>query len=219
MRYKLYGKRIILSYKYLILLLILACVGVWLRLFSVCLKPKIIMIAKNEANQLTNNSINECINNTVKNYIDINLLNIIKNNNDEIVVAEYRLNQVYGVLEAVTNELYKLIDDNNQLIMLPLGMVSGNVFLNNMGPKIPIKTKWVRNIFTNIKTKVTSYGINNALVGVYIVVRINQEIIVPFEKIVENKDYEILVSSYLINGKVPDIYDNGFEINSKEYTR
>ena len=218
MRYKLYSNQIILNYKYLILLLII-CVMFWLRLFSISLKPKIMMIAKNEADQLANNYINECINRKIKNFVDVDLLNIIKNNNDEIVVAEYKLGQLYGVLETVTNELYKLFNKSNQINMIPLGMVSENLFLNNMGPKIPIKTKWVRNIFTNLRTKVTSYGINNALVEVYIIVRINQEIIIPFEKTIENKDFEILVSSYLINGKVPGIYGNGFEINSMEYTR
>ena len=73
-------------------------------------------------------------------------------------------------------------------------------------------------MYTNIKTKVSNYGLNNALVEVYVVIETKQQLVIPFTKKNLNFKYEILVSSYFINGKIPGIYSKNFEISSNIFT-
>ena len=220
MRRRVYfNSKMVINYKYAIILVLIVSMVAWLHLFCVSLRPKVMMFAKNEVDQLTNIAISNCISKVIKDNVDSDILLFLNNNNNEIVVAEYRLNNLYNLLEMVSNELYTTLNQNNKVLFISLGMISNNLFLNNIGSNIPIKIDWIRNIFTNLRTKVTNYGLNNALVEIYITIAINQELVVPFEKKMEKKNYEVLISSYLINGKVPSVYGSGFEINSNEYVK
>ena len=91
------------------------------------------------------------------------------------------------------------------------------MFLNNLGPKIPVKVSVVGNVLTNIKTKMTNYGINNVLAEVYVTLDITEQVIVPmtYDKLKTN--YEILISTFFINGKVPSFYGSTYETSSKIY--
>ena len=78
--------------------------------------------------------------------------------------------------------------------LLTVGNISG-ILINFVG-----------SVLTNIKTKITDYGINNALVEIYVTVVLQTDLISPVvEK--ENKiDYDVLIASAVINGRVPEIY-------------
>ena len=86
-----------------------------------------------------------------------------------------------------------------------------NVFLNDLGPKIPIKINIVGNALTNLKTKITDYGLNNALVEIYINITINEQILTPVAQDSLKTSYNFLIMSSIINGKVPSFYGGTYE--------
>ena len=67
---------------------------------------------------------------------------------------------------------------------------------------------------SHLNTKVTSYGINNALLEIYLQVTISYEIILPVTAHKETLEYELLIDAGLIQGKVPNWYANSFETQS-----
>ena len=69
-------------------------------------------------------------------------------------------------------------------------------------------------VFTNVKTRITDYGINNALLEIYLQVTIYYEIILPVTAHKETLEYELLIDAGLIQGKVPNWYANSFETQS-----
>ena len=85
---------------------------------------------------------------------------------------------------------------------------------SNLGPKIPVKIKFIGSILTGVKTKVTDYGINNSLIEVYTTISIQTLVITPVSKDRKTRNYEILVSSKIIEGKVPEIYGGVMEKSS-----
>ena len=63
---------------------------------------------------------------------------------------------------------------------IPMGLVSSNVFLSNLGPKVPLKLFLVGDVTSNITSKVTEYGINNALLEIGVNVEVTTKINLPF---------------------------------------
>ena len=137
------------------------------------------------------------------------------------------LNDKKEIANKITNELLESINNASQneysnylkndlnyhqnntvLLMLPIGMVSNYVFLNNLGPRLPIIFHFVNSVFTNVKTKMTNYGINNALVEIYLEVSLNYELITPVNFENKNINFNIMLGSKIINGTVPNWYGN-----------
>lgn len=161
------------------------------------------------------------------------LLKITKNSKEEVVSVDYDLEKTYKTLtntsKVIKNALSNLengkIDvkvydkylDNSKsglILNIPLFLSSDNIFLNNLGPKIPIVINFNGALLTNIKTKVTNYGLNNALLEIYITVEMDKLIITPIVQDNEKFYYDILIGALVINGSVPKFYGSSFESNS-----
>ena len=159
-----------------------------------------------------------------------NILNVVKDKEGNILAVNYDLEKTYAILTEVSVILKESIAnlENGQIdvktydkylesspygliLNVPIFLNSSNVFLNNLGPKIPVKINISENLLTNVKTKVTDYGFNNALLEVYITVEMDKLIITPLNKEIPKLHYDILVSSLVVNGKVPEFYGNSLE--------
>ncbi len=89
---------------------------------------------------------------------------------------------------------------------IPTGVIFDNALLANLGPKFPIRLKFMGDIITNIKTKVTNYGINNAVVEVSIEVDMQTQAILPFSSKVIRVVSEIPIAIKLMQGDIPPYY-------------
>ena len=69
--------------------------------------------------------------------------------------------------------------------------------------------------FTQIKTKVTDYGLNNALIEIYLNIKIHYKIIGISETDDETLEYDILLDSRIIQGNIPNWYAGSYEKRSK----
>lgn len=153
------------------------------------------------------------------NLKDIIVIN--KNSDGEILYVSYDMDKSYKVLDLVTKELEDNINDlengnvsntqnisggkNGILLKLPM-FIGNNAIISNLGPKIYVPINFVGSILTNLKTKITDYGINNALVEIYVTVKLSTNIISPTSSKAEVIDYDVLIASVVVNGRVPSIY-------------
>ncbi len=180
---------------------------------------------------------NELITNDIINKENVNdILIITKNNKGEILAVNYDLEKTYKILTDVTKTLTNSINDlengmidikiydkylengRNGLVMyIPIFINSRNVFINNIGPRFPILINFNENILSNIKTKVTNYGFNNALLEVYITVDMQKLIITPLKKEESKFNYDILVAALVVNGSVPNFYGSSYEASSNVF--
>ena len=69
-------------------------------------------------------------------------------------------------------------------------------------------------MISNIETKITNYGINNAMMEISVNIELSEQVILPFvsKKIVYNVNIPIAIK--LIQGTVPNYYFNGLSRNS-----
>ena len=105
--------------------------------------------------------------------------------------------------------------DDHKVLSLPLFINSKNVFLTNLGPKIYVSFKPVGTVLTNVQSKITDYGLNNALVELYATLVVTENIIIPFNEKEISLEYNVLIASKVINGRVPTLYGNSIENKSK----
>lgn len=89
---------------------------------------------------------------------------------------------------------------------IPSGSIFNNTILSNIGPKIPVKLNLVGSITSNINTRTTNYGINNALIEVYVDLNVTLEVILPYTKRKTSVETSIPVALKMIQGSVPNFY-------------
>lgn len=111
--------------------------------------------------------------------------------------------------QSIYNKYLKKISDNKGIVAsLPLGMITNNVFFENLGPHINVKYKTKSLVSSQIDKEVKSYGINHMLVTIDLTITVELQIIVPFQKNNYEKKYQIPLVFEIIEGEVPSWYQS-----------
>ena len=143
-------------------------------------------------NFITNEEVNDIL------YID-------KNKSNEIVYLDYDIDKTYKLLNKYIESLKK-DNSKSKILTVPFFIASDNIIISSLGPKIKFKYEIIDNVNGKIKTKVTDFGVNNALVEMYFELEIGYLVVIPMNKKESVLKTEILISSKIINGKVPTFY-------------
>lgn len=183
---------------------------------------------------IMSNSINDDILNTLSRE---DIFNITKNNDGEVSSVDFNPVVVNKVLlmtsSAVSNNLKNIekgniknltflnTDDynlkklkNGVISEIPMGIITNNALLSNLGPKIPVKINLIGNVISNVNAKVKNYGINSAIVEIYAHVEVTEEVVIPFSTQQIKVENDIPIAIKIIQGKVPNYYNNALEKNS-----
>ena len=100
------------------------------------------------------------------------------------------------------------------MLKLPFFIGSKNPLLVSLGPKIYVPLNFSGAILTNLKTEIKDYGLNNALVEMYVTIKINIDILYPYNKSKEEINYDVLIASSIINGRIPSFYGGVIDTKS-----
>lgn len=95
------------------------------------------------------------------------------------------------------------------VIEIPLGQITGNTVLANLGPKIPVHFEMVGSLRSDIVHEMKEFGVNSVLIEIYIPVSVNIKIVVPFSSETAEVTTKVFIDSRVIMGRVPDFYSNG----------
>lgn len=144
-------------------------------------------------------------NNFITNEEVNNILYIDKNKSNEIVYLDYDIDKTYKLLNKYIDSLKK-DNSKSKILTVPFFIASDNIIISSLGPKIKFKYEIIDNVKGKIKTKITDFGVNNALVEMYFELEIGYLVVIPMNKKESVLKTEILISSKIINGKVPTFY-------------
>lgn len=238
-RIKLKGKnRIKFSKgKILILVITLLIISIFMAIKFISLKvnPILLDYAEFESRKLASVVINSAVSQNITQNIDVEELFLItKDNNNDIKTIDFNPITVNKILTQITNDVQvnlkhieqgkiellnlttnALIDYNTDKLKqgiiyeIPTGVIMGNSFLSNLGPKIPVKFSLVGDIVSYVNTKITDYGINNALIEINIVLELTEKVILPFITDKIKIETSIPVALKMVQGSVPNYYLNG----------
>ena len=235
-RIKLKRKQRKINRVILIILILIVILILTLKFISLKANPVLLDYAEMESRKLVSIVINDAINKNITENIDIEELFIITKEEDDIKAIDFnpitiltettaliQSNLKYleqGKIELLNLTTNALVDYNQSKLKqgiiyeIPSGVIFGNSFLANVGPKIPVRFSLVGDIVSYVNTTVTDYGINNALIEVNVVLDLSFQIILPFVTDKTSINTTVPVALKLIQGNVPSYYLNGLNQNS-----
>ena len=109
--------------------------------------------------------------------------------------------------QSIYNQYLKEISDNQGIIAsIPIGGLTGNVFLENIGPRLHVRYQTQSLVSSNISKTVKSYGINHVLVTIDLTVLIELQILIPFRVSNYKKSFQIPLVFKILEGEVPSWY-------------
>lgn len=215
-------------------ILFFAAVGFSFYLINVKIEPIVIDIAKRKADEFAARAINSAVY-YVEEYGFEDMLtinydnegNLVTYNRNPAVISEINRVATERVEEYFTyvnrgeqpeyehnmHEPYEYeggaegrVEVDPTLIEIPLGQITGNSVLANLGPRIPINMEVVGAVRTKVVSEEEEFGINGAWVSLYINVEADVQIVVPFTSEVRTVHTELYLDGGAIMGKVPDFY-------------
>lgn len=203
-----------------------------LKYISMKVTPSLMKYAEIETKRFVNIIINKAI--SESNIENVEDIISVKEENGYISSANFNVNVVNKMLSDVTGKIerdIKLLEDGNLTIDgyddidLKKGVIyriRGGLFNNNIfttyGPGIPVKIRTRGNITANIDTKLTNYGINNALIELSIKLVIEEQISLPLVTKTIMCENEIPIAIKLVSGSVPKYYSGGIKESSPMLT-
>lgn len=215
----------------LLFLLLLLFLFFTFRILKKRVTPVLLAYATNESKKIATFLINDAISKKVVEELTVdNLFLLTKNDKGEIVSIDFNSVIVNKILSVTTNTVeislryveqgrFDELELSDTLLVqyedsfkkgnfygVPLGVVFDNSLLSNLGPKVPVKIHLVGSIISGIETKVTNYGINNAMIEVYVHLQVNLQVILPFVSDTIQVDTLVPIAMKLIQGSVPEYY-------------
>ncbi len=196
--------------------------------------PSLFEYGSLEAKKFSSIIINDAIDKYITNTIDLEKLFIITNDsNGEIKSVDFNTSLINKHLTTATKSIQKnlkLIEEGNidkveyktdlldnydeknlkkgVIYYLNSGFIFNNPIFANFGAQIPIKISLTGDVVSNIITEVTNYGINNALIKIYVNIKITENLILPFYDKEIELETKVPIVLKLVNGTVPSYYGN-----------
>ena len=105
-----------------------------------------------------NKIVNSAVNTVIENNFNMDELFILLNDKDGNVISidfdSIMLNKVITLISLeIEKQLYNMEEKDYKI---PVTVIFKNNFLNNVGPKVPIKVKLIGGIINNFETKITN---------------------------------------------------------------
>src|SRR5690625_1864888 len=201
------------------------------------IRPALLEIAELKTVEFATRTINSAVKSTEQINFD-DLVDIQLDNNGNVATLGWNSEAVNRALRTATDRaeyfLYGMnkgeqidIDDPNlqpiefgnsvgdlaskdpTVVEIPLGQVTGNTVLANLGPKIPVHFEIVGSLRSDVVHELKEFGVNAALFEIYIPVSVNIRIVVPFTTETAEVETNVFIDSRVIMGDVPDFYSQG----------
>ena len=229
-------RTVFLSALFFVFLLTIA----FLYLLSSKIWPVLMSYAELEAEKITMEIINQTIDTKITNQLDTDQLFLTtKNTSGEIQTIDYNpvtVNKVLSMTNQSLQEILKALENkdvetlkNSGITLddvflekvkkgiigeLPIGLVTQNALLSNLGPSIPTAIHFVGSVNSNLYSEMNHYGINNVMVQTFMKVEVKVQVLLPLAIQEVPITVEIPIAIKMIQGKVPTYYQNGFGTNS-----
>lgn len=206
--------------------------------------PILLELSELEVNKFSTIVVNKAIAQVLEDKINTDeLFETLINDSGEIQTIDFNpviVNQVLNVAASVVQNNLKLLEEGELdtigvydmdlpedriedlkkgiIVKIPIGVITESSILSNLGPEIPIRLHYVGDVNSNISTKITQYGINNALVEVGVDLEMTAQIILPFTTDKIKLECNIPLAIKMIQGKIPNYYGGSLSKDSNLFS-
>lgn len=181
------------------------------RIRSTCLE-----ISSLQSKMIASKAVNEVI------------MDICKNNDEELINNEdayvsYNIDKINELVLITSRKLLDELQDINHgdykdiiseeclrkyntsgiIYEIPISVIFNNAFLSSFGPYLPVRFNIMGDVLVTSKYSIESFGINNALITLFLHISFSYGVYLPLLKQVEEMNIDIPISMNLIEGDVP----------------
>lgn len=170
------------------------------------INKEMLVYAKYEAKS----KISSVINKNVVGIEDDKLYFVTRSNNNNLDMVDYNLKLINDYLASTSKNMTNILERelSNYNFKLPIGMALKKPVLANLGPKISFNIESINIIKLDVKTKLKDYGINNAMIEVFLHMEVEAKLVLPLVADTIKVSQDIPISYKIITSKVPDFLTN-----------
>ncbi|WP_419879350.1 sporulation protein YunB [Brevibacillus centrosporus] len=178
------------------------------------LEPTLMIIATQKTDQLAKEAISEAVTKKMspQGFKLKDLLQIEKDTDGNIQAFTFNFQEysrVIGESNQRIKDTLEELEKNKVKQYVPLGLATGNHFLAEMGPNIPVTLVPIGSVQSKLDMKLSEAGINMVLATVYLHVEVDLKIVIPFSTQQITVTNDIPIATVLVVGDVPSyLYNN-----------
>lgn len=176
--------RKLIKFYFIIFIIILVLTNIFMFILNKKTMPILISYASNDAKNKAISVLRNTGLKKINKLIDKNdLYNELKNNNGNTQSIDFDIPSLNNALLIISKEVRNKLkeEEKSKIYKIPIGVASNNAFFKSVGPKVPVKVEYKGNVGLDLKSRVKPYGIDSALIEIYVKVEVTQKTIIPFQ--------------------------------------
>lgn len=217
-------------------------VSIAIRISSQKIKTTLLEIATMQTSKyssvIVNNSIQEVVLDELDNNVAIEIAKKEDGTPASINFNTYIINKIVSkaVMKIYQNIIYlekgkieefefdnvnfEVSDENLKkgiIYQIPYGLIFKSPLIANMGPLLPVKFSLIGDVVSNVKSNISQYGINNALIEVEANIKIKMQVIIPLASTISDLNYNIPLAAIVVQGNVPTYYQGSNSLGENNF--
>ena len=216
-----------LPFRYVLLIsfaifILLTVQGLWLVNRSI--QPTLMKYAEMQTKRTATVVMTKAVKDRVAQGINVDsLMKVQTDKNGKVATMDVNTEEVNQILTSTTTYIEKYLhqaeqgdtkalglpEDGGILLSVPLGRITDNALLGNLGPDIPIKFTTIGDVYTNIKQDFEAHGINSTAIKIVMEIEVTLQVIIPFHTKEVTVKQDIPIATRIIQGEVPGYYGGG----------
>ncbi|MCD7036267.1 sporulation protein YunB [Metabacillus sp. GX 13764] len=197
------------------------------------ISPTLMRIAEIETKRIASLVINNAIQDEMEKNVDTTkLIEVKRDKAGKVTDTSFDSQYVTRMMAGITGKIQKYLREaekgnmaglenrkpgsvtigqkNNGIVSyIPIGQATNNALLGGLGPMVPVRFYVMGDVFSDVKTNVKQYGINNALFEISISVKVDVETVIPFATKPFTVTTNVPVILKAVQGDVPEYFNSG----------
>lgn len=167
-------------------------------------------IALSNASDTITASINDKINEKMsEGQYDYNyFVTLQKDDSGNITAISANMARINTLSSEILQEVIAATNNGMEDIEIPLGNLLGSNLLMGRGPDIPVKIIMLTSSYADFRNEIESAGINQVKHQIILEVRVQIDVMLPWEVQSTEVLSEVLIAETVLVGNVPDTYLN-----------
>ncbi|MEF9971316.1 MAG: sporulation protein YunB [Oscillospiraceae bacterium] len=192
----------------IILIVLIIILGFSLHASSVFLKDIAGEIALSDATDIITATINDTIHEKMsEGQYDYNyFVTLHKDENQNITAISANMARINTLSSDILNDVIKSTNSGALDLKIPFGNLLGSNLLLGRGPNIPVEIIMLTSSYADFRNELSSAGINQTKHQIILEVRVQIDVLLPWEVRSTEVLSEVLIAETIIVGKVPDTY-------------
>lgn len=205
-----------------IIFVLLTLQGLWL--VNKSIQPTLMKYADMQTKKMATVVMTKAVKDRIDEGFDVDsLMKVQQDKNGKVSTIDLNTKQVNEILTSTTTYIEKylhqvengdmkalgLSEEDGVSMSVPLGRITENALLGNLGPDIPIDFTTIGHVDTDIKQKIEPHGINNTAIEIIMEINVTLQVIIPFHTKEITVKQHIPIATRIVQGEVPAYYGGG----------